>query len=73
MRAVMKGGDLGVPSQALISGLELLTPLLVQSAHRLAQIPVCLRGIEVQGVGGVVSQHPGEDRVLIQVVEGASR
>ena len=61
----MKGGYLWVPSKALVSVLELHASLLIQSPNRLAEVPIGPRGVEVQACRGVVSQHPGEDWILV--------
>ena len=73
MGAIMKGGYLWVPSEALVSVLELHAPLLIQGANRLAQVPIGPGGVEVQACRGVVGQHPGEDWLLVEIIDRAPR
>lgn len=53
---------------ALIAVPEERQALLLQSAHRLAQISEGGRVVEVQAAAGVVRQDPGEHGVLVQVI-----
>ena len=69
VRSIVERGDLRVFLQAVKSVLKLASSLLVQGAHWLAEVPVGGRGVQVQARRGVVSQHPGEDWILVQVVE----
>ena len=69
MRSIVERWNLRVAPEALISVLELLTPLLIQCTNRLAEVPICLWGIQVQCLRIVVCQNPREDRVLVQVIE----
>lgn len=69
VRPIVKRWNLRVASEALISVLKLLTPLIIQGPNRLAKVPICLWGIQVQCLRSVVCQNPREDRVLVQVIE----
>ncbi len=69
VRSVVERRNLRVFLQAVKPVLKLTSSLLVQGAHRFAEVPVGGRGIQVQAGRGVVSQHPGEDWVLVQVIE----
>ena len=71
VRAVMEGRDLGILFQAFKPVLELQPALLIQGPDRFAEIPVAGCRIEVQAWRGVVGKDPGEDWVLIQIIEGA--
>ena len=69
VRSVVERRNLKVFLQAVKPVLKLPSSLLIQGAHWLAEVPVGGRGIQVQARRGVVSQHPGKDWILVQVIE----
>ena len=71
--AIVEGRGVRVLLQALVSVLKLQPPFLAQRSHRFAEVTVGGRGIKIQAGGGVVSQHPGKDWILVQVIKCAPR
>ena len=59
--------------QAVVAVPEELRAPLLQGAHRAGQVPERGRAVEVQLRRGVVGQHPGHHRVLVEVAVGAPR
>lgn len=59
--------------QAVVALPEELQALLIEGAHRLGQVAEGGRAVQVQAVTGIVRQHPGKHRVLVQVIVCAPR